>query len=266
MTTMAIGSDQHERLERVRRALVHVETAVGVRHVEWAGAAPPLSAEPEPRFDGGWLQVPEALRRVVPHGAIRRGSSVMASGSATLLLHLVAALAGEGAWSAVVAQPDLGLAAAIGAGIDPARLVLVPEPGPSAAEVMGAVVDGFDVVVVGSCAALSDRDRRAISQRVRHRGAVLVSSAPWPGVEVRLEAVEHTWTGLVQDGRLTGGRLVVRVAGRSMGGDRGVELTVSEHDGGTRLRAELAPGATRPVLVPDGVTPLTSRLIERRAG
>jgi len=77
----------------------------------------------------------------------------------------------DGAWCALVSHPDLGLAAALDAGVDPSRCVMVPDPGSDAGAVLGAVADGFDVVVVGACTALSDRDRRALSQRVRHRGA-----------------------------------------------------------------------------------------------
>lgn len=130
--------------------------------------------------DGAWLPVPSALAPLLPYGAVRRGSIVEATGSTAVLLHLVASLAGQEAWSAVVARPDLGLAAALAAGIDPSRLVLVPDPGPTAGSVLGALVDGFDVVVLGPCPALSSRERRSIAQRVRHRGAVLLSPHPGP--------------------------------------------------------------------------------------
>lgn len=261
-----------ERLDLVRRALVRAETATGVRHVDWAAAAPPSASpgesvasgarspgdqraarrEPDAapsgdrtvpaRFDGGWLAVPPVLRGVVPHGAVRRGSSLSVLGSTTLLLHVVASLAEHGGWTAVVGHPDLGLAAALDAGLDPARLVLVPDPGPSAPEVIGAVVDGFDVVVVGR-AALGDRDRRAIGQRVRHRGAVLVSTLPWPGAEVSLEAGESAWYGLAT-GRLTEAQIVVRATGRAGGAPRSVVLRVREHDGGTRLLPDVTSVGT----------------------
>lgn len=218
-----------ERLARVHRALVEAEVSVGLRRTRSALPSVPGGGG----VDQEWLEVPEAWHPVLPHGAVRRGSSVSVTGSTALELHLLAALAGEGAWTALVAHPDLGLAAAVDAGLDPARLLLVPDPGPGAAAVLAAAVDGFDVVAVGPLRSLDERDRRALSQRVRHRGAVLVSTEPWPGAELRLSAGVWRWDGLVSSGRVTGGSVVVRQAGT--GRPRTAEVGVEEHDGGTRL-------------------------------
>lgn len=186
-------------------------------HAQPATAAPAASRV-ELGGGGAWLPAPPALAPLLPYGAIRRGSAIEATGSTAVLLHLVAALAGAEAWTVVVARPDLGLAAALAAGIDPGRLVLVPDPGPTAGSVLGALVDGFDVVVIGECAALSARDRRSLAQRVRHRGAVLLSSAPWPEATLHVTAAERSSAGLVDRGRLTSAGIVVDVSGR--GGDR----------------------------------------------
>lgn len=215
----------HEKLERARLALVSAETAVGVRHVEWAmpAATPPLAPAPERTpapdrtaapIEDHWLPVPPALQGLLPHGAVRRGTALSVLGSTAVLLHLVASLAGEEAWTAVVGRPDLCLAAAIDAGIDPERLVLIPQPGPESAAVLAAVVDGFDVVVVGPCRALSPRERRALGQRVRHRGAVLVSTEPWPETTLQLETAGRSHHGLAQIGRVSGAELVVRATPR----------------------------------------------------
>lgn len=227
-----------ERLERAHHALVQAETAAGVRHVDWAAAAPPRSqplggavppSSEAGRFDGHWLPLPHALQSIVPHGALRRGSTCSVTGSTVVLVQMASALARDGLWTAVVAQPDLGLAAVVEAGLDPARLVLVPDPGPAAAEVVAAVIDGFDVVVVGRCEALSPRDRRSLSGRARHRGATLLSSTPWPGAEVSLEVVDRAWTGIREVGRLTGGRVLVRGDGRGSARAGMVAITVEEH-------------------------------------
>lgn len=225
---------REQRLERAREALRTAETATGVRSVDWAGAAPPQPHTS--RLDGEWLTVPPALASVIPHGGIRRGSTLSMVGSTTVLLHLTAALAADGAWTAIIAHPDLGLAAAVDAGIDPERVVLIPEPGPGMAEVLGAVVDGFGLVVIGRTRAISERDRRAISQRIRHRGGVLICAEPWPGAEVTLEAVECSWQGLSDSGRLTGAAVVVRGRGRGSGLSPTAALAIDEHDGATRLR------------------------------
>jgi len=45
-------------------------------------------------------------------------------------------------------MPDLGLLAAYELGVDLERLALVPEPGPDWPQVVAALLDGIDVVVV----------------------------------------------------------------------------------------------------------------------
>ena len=195
-------SDRQEKAERVRRALMAAETATGLRPVEWAAPPPRQSSQPAERPPthalpaADWLPVPSALTSVIPHGALRRGSTVAVTGSLSLLLHVAASLTSEGAWTALVAQPDLGLAAAIDAGIDPARCVVVPQPGPDAPDVLAALIDGFDVVVVGECTALRERDRRSLSTRVRHRGATLLSTVTWPGADVVLDVKQRLSQGL----------------------------------------------------------------------
>lgn len=113
------------------------------------------------------------------------------------------------------------------AGIDPGRCVLVPDPGPDAGEALGALVDGFDVVAVGPCTAINDRDRRALSQRVRHRGAVLLSTQRWAGSEVTLSATKRSGQGLVSHGRLLAEELTVASSGRGLGAGRTRRLRIS---------------------------------------
>src|SRR5579859_3379988 len=78
------------------------------------------------------LPVLPALRDLLPDGGLRRGSVVAASdGWGLLCLTLAAEAVASGAWCAVAGVPEVGVAAAAGAGLDPARLLLVPEPGPN---------------------------------------------------------------------------------------------------------------------------------------
>ena len=249
-------SDRLEKAERVRRALMAAETATGLRPVEWASRPAPPQNLPSKNAPSAhslpsghllpaadWLPVPPALATVIPHGALRRGSTVAVTGSLSLLLHLAASLTGEGAWTALVAQPDLGLAAAVDAGIDPARCVVVSHPGPDAPDVLAALIDGFDVVVVGECTALRERDRRSLSTRVRHRGATLLSTVTWPGADVVLDVTQRLSQGLNgggghlqaehlhvtghSRGMAPGARVMIQISG-----ENGVELP---HNSRTRL-------------------------------
>ena len=243
-------SDRLEKAERVRRALMAAETATGLRPVEWA-APPPRQrsqsaeqasaqhAPPSEHLPSGhllpaadWLPVPPALTSVIPHGVLRRGSTVAVTGSLSLLLHLAASLTGEGAWTALVAQPDLGLAAAVDAGIDPARCVVVSHPGPDAPDVLAALIDGFDVVVVGECTALRERDRRSLSTRVRHRGATLLSTVTWPGADVVLDVTQRLSQGLNGGGgHLQAEHLHVTGHSRGMAPGARVMLQISGENG-----------------------------------
>ncbi len=173
-----------------------------------------------------YLPVPAALVPLLPATGLRRGSVVQVAGATSLLLALTAAAARDGGWAALAALPDIGLVAAAEAGLELGRTVLVPRPGPEAAATLGALVDGFDVIVVGPTRALGDRDRRLLSARLRTRGAVLLSAGPWPGTDAVLRAGQIRSTGLgdgwgtVQAQEMTvhgrsrwgaGGRLQVRV-------------------------------------------------------
>jgi hypothetical protein len=128
------------------------------------------------------------------------------------------------------------LAAAAEAGVDLSRLALIPAPGQAAPSVVGALLDGFDLVVVAP-AGLAPADIRAASARARRFGAVLVAAGPWPGADVRLTPVHGGWEGLGDGhGRLRSRHLVVRASGRGAAGGRprSVELRLAD---GTLERA-----------------------------
>jgi len=234
------GRDPHARLAAARAALNRAETAAGLRtRLGGPGLstspvltgdpdrpvadAPPVSgpaltiAAPDPFGPGAdrSLPVPQVLAPLFPGGALARGSVVQVSGSTSLLLALAAAAGSDGAWCALAAMPHVGWRAAAGAGLALDRVAVVPAPGPDAAAVVGALTDGFDVLVVGRCPALGERDRRSIAARVRTRGAVLLSTHDWPGAHLVLRTTRSGWEGLGQGwGHLVDQELTVRAAGR----------------------------------------------------
>ncbi|PFG38274.1 hypothetical protein ATJ97_0747 [Georgenia soli] len=250
------GRDPHARLAAARAALNRAETAAGLRtRLGGPGlsTSPTLTGEPDrPVADappvvgpaltsvapaaqahaqGGTahpghdpfgpgadrsLPVPQVLAPLFPGGALARGSVVQVSGSTSVLLALAAAAGSDGAWCALAAMPDVGWRAAAGAGLALDRVAVVPAPGPDAAAVVGALTDGFDVLVVGRCPALGERDRRSIAARVRTRGAVLLSTHDWPGAHLVLRATRSGWEGLGQGwGHLVDQELTVRATGRA---------------------------------------------------
>jgi hypothetical protein len=199
------------------------------------GLVRPASAH-VPRPDGVGeriLPVLPELRGLFPTGGLRRGSTVAvslsdgrspgssgvrgpdSSGATSVLLALLAGASAAGSWCAVVGLPDLGLVAAAEFGIALERLALVPDPGPEWPTVVGALLDGFDVVVAAPSGPVAAALAGRLAARARQRGAVLVPFGPWAGADVVLEAAGGGWSGLgAGRGRLTRRGLVVTRRGR----------------------------------------------------
>jgi hypothetical protein len=154
---------------------------------------------------------------VVPwRGGLRKGATVAAVGSNSLLLVLLAEAMATGSTAAVVGLPDLNLVAAReGYGIDLARLALVPDPGEQWQSAVGALIDGLDLIVVAASGSVQDGDARALMARARRRGCVLVPTRPWPGCDLMLSAGSSRWCGLgAGRGRLRLQEMTVTAAGR----------------------------------------------------
>jgi hypothetical protein len=105
-----------------------------------------------------------------------------------------------------------------GAGVDAEEVALVPHPGADWPRVVGALVDGVDLVVVSTAAAVPAGTASALMARARRTGAVLLPVQDWPGSHLRIEAVERRWYGLGQGrGRLRAGTRGHRVRARPCG-------------------------------------------------
>ena len=156
---------------------------------------------PETVASAGSLPVAPALGGLVP-GGLRRGSTVSVGGSTALVLALLAEATHEGSWAAITGMPEVGVVAAAELGVDLDRLALVPNPGAEVAAVLSALVDGFDLVVLGAAVArgLQPQLARRLAGRVRNRGSVLLTAGPWPGVDLELRVSKRRWRGLTDDG------------------------------------------------------------------
>jgi hypothetical protein len=147
------------------------------------------------------LPVPGPLAPLLP-GGIRRGSVVGVSGNGgtALSLALLAEPLAQGSWAAVVGEPDLGVEAAAGMGVDLSRVALVPRPGPSWPAVLAVLLDSVDLVVLRPPGRPRPSDARRLVVRARERGSVLVvMGAPdaWPEPpELTLATETEGWEGL----------------------------------------------------------------------
>ena len=166
------------------------------------------------------LPVRPDLEELFPRRGLKRGSVVgitAGDGATSLALATVAAASQQGSWSAFVGLGALGVVAASEAGIDLARCALVPDPGPTWATVVAALLDAIDLVVLAPPArVVRAADARRLSARARERGAVLLVVGAWPeGPDVRLRPLAARWTGLGDGhGALASRSLEVLAGGR----------------------------------------------------
>jgi hypothetical protein len=187
------------------------------------GVASDLASAPADR--DRMLPVHPALAALFPWGGLRRGATVAVRGSTSLLFALLAPPTGTGSWAAVVGMPDLGVAAAAELGVAVERLALVRRPGANLPAVVAALLDGMDLVAVDP-ARLTESHARRLSARARHRGAVLLTTGPWPGADLELTPKATRWTGLGEGhGYLTARETRLHARGRGAAA-RPAETTV----------------------------------------
>ena len=172
------------------------------------------------------------LETLLPEGSIRRGTAVAVGGhgSVTLAMALAAEASRRGSWVAAVGMADLGVAALAERGVDLEHWALVDFPAGGrggwsaglAADVLGAVVGGFDLVLLGPGIRVTGATARRLLARMREHGTSLIyalGSAPVEVAaglvpEVRLMIEQTLWTG-IDDGH---GRLLARQAEVTVGG------------------------------------------------
>lgn len=170
--------------------------------------------------------VPAALSSLLPTGGLERGQVYACRGDAasSLLCCLIADASRQGSWVALVNVGSLGLLCASDAGVALERLVRIDIDGDASwPRVVGACVEGIDVVVV-SGPRCSARDARRIEARMKAHGGVLVVLGD-PGVfgaHVTLSARTVQWDFTTHAAR----RIVeVSATGRRLHGVRRSEMT-----------------------------------------
>jgi len=161
------------------------------------------------------LPVLPPLRELLPAGGLQRGSVVTTGCWSLLCLALVAEASAAGAWCAVAGLPQLGVAAAAEAGLDPQRMLLVADPGPGWPQVVASLLDGCDLVLLRPPDHPPAGMRRRLEAAVRRSGGVLVVAGDWDGAQARLHIAGQEWTGIgAGHGRLRARRVQVVADGR----------------------------------------------------
>ena len=172
------------------------------------------------------LPLVDAFAALFPGGMVQRGMTVGCTGPAAVSLAMAVA-AGPvcaGSWTAVAGLPALGLRAITELGVAVDRLVLVAEPpdGLDAgrwADAVAAMIDGFDVVVLGPRLRVRSAVARRLQSRAQSRGAVLVTAGVLDGFgcDLQLASGAQQWEGLGEGhGVATARRVEVELRGRRM--------------------------------------------------
>ena len=187
------------------------------------------------------LPVHESLIELLP--ALQRGSTIACSGRAgvSLALALATAPSREGAWVGIAGLPELGLCAAADMGLALERLVMVAGD-PPWVDVLAAMIDGFDVIVIGqqTCHTTSRLNGklnggavRRLQARAQSRGVVMLTvGVPAFGADLRLTADDDQWIGLGNGhGVATGRRVLVELSGRRMPRPRQATVWLPDAEG-----------------------------------
>jgi hypothetical protein len=212
-----------ERLARARAALAGPSGALASL-VSFGPAASEVTRD-------AVLAVLDPLTPLLPRAGLARGQVVGCQGSAalSLALSLAAGPTESGSWAAVVGLPTVGIQAAAELGVAVERTLFVAAPPPDQwAVVLGAVIDGADVVIASAPArSVPAGETRRLQARLQSRGGVLLVVGD-PGAfvpDLVLGTEVLGWEGLGEGhGHLTCRRVSIQVEGRRLGRPRRHDL------------------------------------------
>lgn len=193
-----------EKLALARAALAGAEQKTGVNQRVSAAqvadntAAPAQSPETAV-LRGEVLTISPQLNQLY-RGGLRCGEISVVSGSAGLILATVASATAAGTWVAIAGYPEIGLLAAARLGADLSRITLVPDLGVGGPQVLAALLDGFELVVIGPAVVLSASEQRLLRARARMRSSAIISTVTWTGAAYRAEVVSRRWSGFTGAG------------------------------------------------------------------
>ena len=201
--------------------IVTMETGISqVRRLPGGGNCNGVSPNDAPRPGyrvlpgSGALPVLPALDELLP-GGLARGSVVAAGRWSLLCLALAAGASVAGAWCAVAGVPQLGVSAATCVGLDPARMLLVADPGTAWPQVVASLLDGCELVLLRPPEHAPAQVRRRLEAVLRRCGGVLVVAGDWDGAQVRLLIIRQKWAGIeAGHGRLRARQVLVAADGR----------------------------------------------------
>ena len=168
-----------------------------------------------------YLPVEPHIRDLLPNGGLRRGTVIGVAagtpGSMSLMLTTLIEASKAGSWVAIAGLPTLGYVAADELGLVLERTAVIPRLGHDPANVIAALIDGFDMIVISAAENLPPAARQQLAARARQRGTVIIPyGMAWDGADTTLAATGARWDGV---GEGAGRHLTITSRGRG-GSDR----------------------------------------------
>ena len=182
------------------------------------------------------IAVVSQLAPLLPHGGLARGTATQVD-DAGLLLALAAAPANATTttWTGVIGIGDLGLAAAMSAGLPWQRMLLADDvPDEHYAEIVSTLAGVCSIILTRPPAAMADRTATRLTAHLRRHNAILLAYGnPWPGAAMRLGVSDIRWSGLGTGwGQLAERRCTVHAVGRGAAArPRALELLLPDSRG-----------------------------------
>ncbi len=170
---------RQKRLAAARAALLRAEAATGANSFEQNLAADQTVRAGVYHLDGSGLFVQQ-------------------------LLGVIAQTIGEDQWVAVVGVPDVGWQAAALQGVPLQRLITIPRIDDDLAKVLGALVEGFEVVALGTV-PLSFQLKKVLAARVKRVGGLMITADPWVGLSRAFPQSTNAEHRALTGGALAGG-------------------------------------------------------------
>lgn len=169
--------------------------------------APNQSATNNPntltRQDRDAIPVHPALTHALPHG-LARGAITTTHGSTYIALTLIAHHTQNNGWAAIVGAPNINYTTLQDLGAKLNHIITIPHPGDKTPEVIAALIEGTDLILLGPRITLTASEQRTLTARNRERGTHIITQTPWKGARTHLTAQQGPWQGTRQGlGRLT---------------------------------------------------------------
>ena len=204
------------------------------RHAGAVETAAQLAGRTQAQRDSGHgpvVTVNPVWAPLLPASGLERGRVCACTGDAAVsaALSLVARATQSGSWLAFVDCPRTGLVAAREHGVALERTVCVETAGAPWAQVVGAVVDGVDIVVFSS-PRCSPADARRITARARAQGTVVVVTGN-PGAFVSDLSLGVRTVSWDFDPHASARTVHVQVSGRRVHDVRTAELLLPSPEG-----------------------------------